>query len=243
MPTRRPSAPILLNIQRVTQPDDVTCGPTCLAKVYQYYGFERPLGTIIRETPRNPDGGTLAVSLACSALAHGFRPTIYPFGLRVFDPTWRRLPQPALLNRLRRRAAAVPSAKLQRAVREHITFLEAGGTVRFRELTPALLVGLLRRGHPVLTGLSSTYLYGTPRERDDHYDDIAGSSAGHFVVVHGYRPRSRRFVVTDPFPNVPLSQTGRYTVPADRLVAAILLGDQTYDAVILALGRRRTGRR
>ena len=90
--------------------------------------------------------------------------------------------------------------------------------------------------------MSATYLYGTSREAYDRYDDVAGDSAGHFVVVCGYQPRTRGFVVTDPFRNVPLSRSGRYTVPADRLIAAILLGDQTYDAVLLTLGARRRAR-
>jgi hypothetical protein len=234
-----PEEPILLEVPRFEQPDDVTCGPTCLAKVYQYYGFARPLEAVIGETPRNPDGGTLAVNLGISALRHAFRPTIYPFGLRVFDPTWAHLSREALIAKLDARAAAVDSRKLERAVAAYAEFLRLGGRVRFTELTPRLLVSILRRGHPILTGLSATYLYGTSREAQERYDDIAGNSAGHFVVVCGYRPRTGGFVVTDPFRNVPLSRTGRYTVPAGRLIAAILLGDQTYDAVLLTLGTRR----
>lgn len=234
--------PILLNVPRFEQPDDVTCGPTCLAKVYQYYGFARPLEAIIAETSRNPDGGTLAVNLGISAMRHGFRPTLYPFGLRVFDPTWRLLAREALIAKLDARAEAVDNRRLRRAVHAYAEYLRLGGRIRFTELTSALLVSILRRGHPVLTGLSATYLYGTPREARERYDDITGNSAGHFVVVCGYRPRTGRFVVADPFRNVPLSRSGRYTVAADRLLAAILLGDQTYDAVLLTLGAQRRNR-
>lgn len=238
MSKHRVRTPILLDVPRFEQPDDVTCGPTCLAKVYQYYGFTRPIDAIVAETPRNPDGGTLAVNLGISAMRHGFRPTIYPFGLRVFDPTWRRLPRSAVIDRLQARADTVESIKLRRAVEAYKQYLELGGRVQFRDPTPDLLIGILRRGDPILTGLSATFLYGTAREHEDRYDDIAGHSSGHFVVVCGYRPRSDRFVVTDPFRNVPLSRTGRYTVNADRLLAAILLGDQTFDAVLLTLGTR-----
>ena len=230
--------PILLDVPRFEQPDDVTCGPTCLAKVYQYYGFARPLDAIIAETPRNPDGGTLAVNLGISAIGNGFLPTVYPFGLRVFDPTWRSLGPDELLDRLRRRAEAVDNRRLERAVRAFVRYLELGGRVRLVPPSGDLLVRILRRGDPILTGLSATYLYGSARESDNRYDDIRGHSAGHFVVVCGYRPRSRRFVVADPFRNVPLSRTGRYTVEEGRLITAILLGDQTYDAVLLTLGKR-----
>jgi len=232
---RRP--PILLDVPRFEQPDDETCGPTCLAKVYQYYGLSAPLERIIAETPRNPGGGTLAVNLGISAIGRGFRPTIYPFGLRVFDPTWLQLDPSALIDKLTQRSATVVSPPLQRAVAAYADFLKLGGRVRFEEPTPDLLVRILAKGDPILTGLSATYLYGTAREHENQYDDIRGHSTGHFVVVCGYQWHTRRFVVADPFRNVPLNRTGLYTVPAQRLLLAILLGDQTYDAVLLTLGR------
>lgn len=193
---------------------------------------------MIAETPRNPDGGTLAVNLGLSAMKNGFRPTLYPFGLRIFDPTWRSLGRRALIEKLARRRRALDSRRLRRALGAYIAYLERGGRIRFEDPTTRLLIRTLRRGDPILTGLSATYLYGTPRERHDRYDDVRGESAGHFVVVCGYHPRADRFVVADPFPNVPMSRSGRYSVRAERLLAAILLGDASYDAVLLVLGRR-----
>src|SRR3712207_6377837 len=61
-----------LPVQRFPQPDDVTCGPTCLRKVYHFYGMDIPLEQIAREIDRNEDGGTLAVNLGISALHRGF---------------------------------------------------------------------------------------------------------------------------------------------------------------------------
>ena len=69
--------PIILDVPRFEQPDDVTCGPTCLTQIYRYYGCQRTVSEVIQETPRNPDGGTLAVYLGTSALRNGFRATIY----------------------------------------------------------------------------------------------------------------------------------------------------------------------
>lgn len=231
--------PILLDVQRFSQPDGVTCGPTCLAKVYRYYGYEKPLDDIIAETPRNPDGGTLAVNLGISALKNGFRPALYPFGLQIFDPTWRRLPRRELIKKLERRYQAVSGRRFRRAVSAYIAYLNLGGRIVFREPTIGLLVGLLRRGHPILTGLSATHLYRTPREYEERYDDVRGDPTGHFVVISGYHPGQNKFVVVDPFENVPFNKSGKYQVAAERLIAAILLGDVTYDAVLLVVGRRR----
>lgn len=232
---------MVLDVPRFEQPDDVTCGPTCLGQVYRYYGHAKPLGEIVREIPRNPDGGTLAVNLGINSLRARFGADIYTYNLRIFDPTWRRLYRSQLIEKLEGRMRAVKSSKLRRALSGYVEFLGLGGRVRFPELTPRLLAGILRRGHPIITGLSATYLYGTPRERGTEYDDVGGEPAGHFVVISGYYPRSGRFLVRDPSSHIPFSHSGRYSVRAERLIAAVLLGDITYDAVLLVVkpGRGR----
>lgn len=231
--------PILLDVQRFSQPDAVTCGPTCLAKVYRYYGFEKALDDIIAETPRNPDGGTLAVNLGISALKNGFRPSIYPFGVQIFDPTWKRLNHRDLIKKLEARYRSVTGKRQRRSVGAYVAYLNLGGRIVFRDPAKQLFVDVLRRGHPILTGVSATVLYGTPREHEDRYDDIRGEPTGHFVVIAGYHPAQNKFVVVDPFENLPFTKSGKYRVDAERLIAAILLGDVTYDAVALVLGRRR----
>jgi hypothetical protein len=231
----RARAPILLDVPRFVQPNDVTCGPTCLAQVYRFLGYERAMDEVIGDTPRNADGGTLGVYLGISALKNGFLPTIYTYNLRIFDPTWRRLAVPELTSKLRERRRFVRSRRLKKAIAAYVEYLGMGGRVRFSELDTGLLVELLRSGHPILTGLSATYLYGCARERNEEYDDVRGEPAGHFVVVCGYYPRSDRFVVRDPSSNIPFSRNGKYTVEARRLLAAILLGDVTYDANLLVL--------
>jgi hypothetical protein len=233
---------ILLDVPRYRQPDHVTCGPTSLRQVYSYYGFERPLEAILKETPRNPDGGTLAVYLGIGALRNGFSVTSYSYNLRIFDPTWAGLRPAAMIGKLRQRCEAVRSKKLRRELEGYITFLKLGGQVSFRDLDRSLLVGLLREGKPILTGLSATHLYRTPRDFEDKPDDVRGEPVGHFVVICGYYPRSDKFLVCDPEQEIPFSRTGRYAVKADRLISAILLGDVTYDAVLLVFGRQASAR-
>jgi hypothetical protein len=239
---RRPETaseePILLDVQRFAQPDDATCGPTCLTQVYRYYGYDKPLRQIIQETTRNPDGGTLAVYLGVGALANGFRATLYSYNLRVFDPTWRTLGAAALGRKLRQRLQTVESMRLQRAIAAYVDFVEHGGRVRFLPLGKDLLVRTLARGCPILCGLSATYLYQRKREFRNRYDDIRGQPVGHFVVICGYYPRTDRFVVRDPSSHIPFSRSGKYSVDAERLIAAILLGDVTYDADLLVLAPR-----
>jgi len=237
--SRGSGSPVLLNVPRFAQPDDTTCGPTCLTQVFRYYGLSTSLDEVIRSSPKNPDGGTLGVLLGTAAIRLGFQPTLYSYNQRVFDPTWRSLPPNELIGKLLLRREAVKKEKLRRATEAYANFVSLGGRVRFNELNTQLIRHHLERGHPVLTGLSATYLYRIPREFGPDDDDIRGSAMGHFVVICGYYPKSDRFVVRDPSPHIPFSRSGRYSVPSDRLINSILLGDITYDAVLLVLNGRK----
>lgn len=228
-----------LRLQRFLQPDDVTCGPTCLRKVYSFYGLDLSHDEVIASLERNEDGGTLAVFLGIAALDRAFRARIYSYDLRIFDPTWFALPPGALAEKIRARFPYLTDAKRLGAAHAYIRFLEKGGELCFDELTPALLKGIIDREHPVLAGLSATYLYRYSREAWDaatgraRDDDVRGEPTGHFVVISGYEHWGRQLVVRDPFEHVPTSADGRLVVDAERLTNAILLGDVTYDAVLL----------
>lgn len=228
-----------LDVPRFLQPDDVTCGPTCLKKVYNFYGLALEVEEIAGEIDRNEDGGTLAVFLGISALQRGFGARIFSYDLRIFDPSWAALPMQELAEKVHQRIPYLKTAKGIRTATAYLRFLELGGELCFEELTPKLLRDILDRDHPVLAGLSATHLYRMSRERHDPAthdlvdDDVAGDSVGHFVVIVGYEQWGRRFSVRDPSAHVPLSEDGRQVVDAQRLINSILLGDLTYDAVLL----------
>lgn len=230
-----------LLVQRFLQPDDVTCGPTCLRKVYHYYGLELELAEVLGEIDRNEDGGTLAVFLGIAALRRGFRARIYSYDMRIFDPSWFALPMDALAEKIHRRIPYLTRSKTIVAAQAYLEFVERGGEMCFDELTPGLLRAILDRDHPVLAGLSATYLYRWKRERQldgvDELvaDDVRGDPTGHFIVVAGYEQWGRRFSLRDPSAHVPASEDGRQVVDAQRLINAILLGDLTYDAVLLEI--------
>jgi hypothetical protein len=76
-----------LEIEILPQPDDATCGPTCLHAVYRFFEDPIPLDRVIAEVEPLKAGGTLAVNLARHALGRGYAATIYTYNPRVFDPT------------------------------------------------------------------------------------------------------------------------------------------------------------
>jgi hypothetical protein len=228
-----------LVVEILAQPDDTTCGPTCLHAVYRYHGLELPLPRVIEEVRVLESSGTLAVFLAQHALAHGFDATIYTYNLGVFDPSWFDPPVDDLSACLLAQAREKPDdRKLQVATEAYLEFLRLGGEIRHEPLTPDLVRGYLRRGRPILTGLSATYLYGCAREIGTDrllYDDIRGVPTGHFVVLAGYDPEEREVLIADPLRDNPLTGSQRYRLPMQRVLGAILLGAFTYDANFLVL--------
>jgi hypothetical protein len=223
------------------QPDETTCGPTCLHAVYEFHGDPVELPAVIEGTRQLNTGGTLAVFLGCHALARGYGATLYTFNLQIFDPTWFG-PQPAdLAEKLRAQNELKPDEKLRESSQGYLEFLRLGGEIRFAELSRELIRSYLRRSLPILTGLSATYLYRCAREigAKNEYDDLRGEPVGHFVVLYGYDPRERMVLVADPYHPNPLAGALYYRVPIDRVISAVLLGIVTYDANLLVLSPPR----
>lgn len=230
-----------LQLEIVNQPTDTTCGPTCLHALYDYYDRPLPLDQIIAEIPALELGGTLAVHLANHAMRRGFSATIYTYNLQIFDPTWfHPNPQP-LAEKLKAQAAAKPEPKLKLATQAYLDFLDLGGQVKYEDLTPPMIRKILEQDHPILTGLSSTFLYRSQREIEATCadDDIAGYPCGHFVVLCGYHRQDKTVKVADPSSPNPFSPSPYYFIPINRLVGAIYLGVLTYDANMLILQPRR----
>jgi hypothetical protein len=230
---------LAINIQR--QPDDTTCGPTCLHAIYRYYDDDVPLKDLLEDIHVLEGGGTLAVFLACHALARGYKATIYTFNLQIFDPTWFADRKINIADKLKQQAEVKTDRKLHIETEGYLEFLSLGGILRFKDLNRALIRGLIRRQTPILAGLSSTFLYRSSRlfGADDHDDDIRGNPCGHFLLLSGYHRANHSVMVSDPYtPNL-LSTAHDYWVNIDRLIGAILLGTLTQDANLLVLTRKQ----
>lgn len=232
-----------INIQ--SQPTAVTCGPTSLHAIYNYYGDNITLEEVIGEMSYVPGGGTLAVLLAIHALKRGYAAKIYTYNLKIFDPTWFNVPANELSQHLIEKLTLQQEIKkddpkIVHASSGYINYLESGGIMCFKDLTPALLNKYFRREIPILTGLSATYLYRSAREiaPDDYttaYNDLHGYPSGHFVVLCGHDEMSSDVVVADPYPENPEFKSHYYRVKINRLINSIMLGILTYDANFLII--------
>jgi hypothetical protein len=229
-----------LQVEIMPQPDDFTCGPTCLHALYRYFGDKISLERVISEVPVLGNRGTLDVLLANHALDRGYSARIFTYNVQMFDPTWFNGSPVDIAERLKSQLEHKESDRLRVATKAYLRFLKNGGELQFEELTPALIRKYLSRRIPILTGLSATYLYRSAREfgPESRPDDVRGRPAGHFVVLCGYDKETREILVADPLLKNPLSGTHYYAVSIERALGAILLGILTYDANLLIIEPR-----
>lgn len=237
-----------LRFSILPQPDDTTCGPTCLQAVYFFHGDRARLTDVVEGVRRLPEGGTLAPFLGSHALARGYAAKIVVYDLRVFDPSWFTPKADGehvdLQAKLIAQLSVRGGKRLGQETDAYLAFLSQGGKIEHVELSSGLLVSYLERGIPIIAGLSATYLYGVPRERpaDDAYDDIDGKPAGHFVVLRGYDSARRMVAISDPLgpTQEPMHPYGshEYEVHIERVIGAIMLGVLTRDANLLIVEKR-----
>lgn len=228
---------LFLNFDIKAQPDDTTCGPTCLHALYQYYNDDIGLKQVIQEVKSLKSGGTLAVMLGNHALKRGYKAHIYTYNLTIFDPSWFTLSSYKMAHNLRKQMRyKFKSLRLKEASKAYIKFLEAGGKILQTELDETLIKKYLKQSIPVLTGLSATYLYGTPREipSSNKFDSIKGEPVGHFVIINGFDQLTNMVYLADPMNPNPL-KSQYYSVSFDRLINSIMLGIVTYDANLLII--------
>lgn len=234
-----------IDLEIVRQPDDITCGPTCLHAIYRYYESSIPLEQVVREVKMLENrGGTIAAALGYHALTQGYRASIYSFNLNMFDPTWFNLDAKLLIRKLKEQLGYKRSTKFKFATEAYIDFMNAGGLMRFQDLTVDLLVTyLIDQRAPILVGLSATYLYRCSREvpATTEYDDIKGEPSGHFVLLRSIDTAKGEVTISDPYHPNPLSENHTYKVKVEHLICAILLGVVTYDANLLVIKKPKGG--
>ena len=231
----------MLDIKIHTQPDDETCGPTCLHAIYQHYGYDISLDEVIETVKRSASGGTLAPYLGVHALERGFTASVLINNMDIFDPTWFEHSESCvnLSVKLDEQLQCKNNEGIKQSSLAYQEFLRAGGLIKFKILSLQLLKEYFSYNLPLITGLSATYLYNSSREiyenKKSIYDDLKGTPCGHFVIIAGFDEIHNQIMVVDPFRENRLSRNNYYKVSPHRLINAILLGMITYDANLLII--------
>lgn len=238
----------MIKLSMHSQPDDETCGPTSLHAVYKYFGDDITLEEVIEDVMKVKTGGTIIPYLGLHALNRGYNAIVYAYNINLFDLSWfhQKLKPNEIIAKLKLQQKYKKSKRFKEATQAYIKFMTMGGELCHKELTISLLSNYFKKGIPVLTGLSATYLYQSTREYQNRtgkaiYDDIRGEPCGHFVVLCGYDKDSSNIIVTDPHRENPISKTNEYTVSKTRLKNSIMLGVLTYDGNLLMVYPKKYG--
>ena len=215
-----------LKFERIPQPDNITCGPTSLRMVLNYYGHPVPHEEMMKHFTIFPHIGVLDPHICMAAMDFGFKAKTISFNYRVIHPSWTKLSRQELLQKLRTYFPKIKNYKDSVSAAGYIRYLERGGTIEFHPMSRKLIVHYLEKGIPVIAALDMEYLYnGTV-----HWTEFRPEHATHFVVIYGYDADKDVFQVADPWYEVTIpNKEGTYEVPADRLMTAILLGFQVND--------------
>lgn len=233
----------MIPIKMMTQPDETTCGPTCLHAIYNYYNDPITLPEVVSQVSYLEGGGTLAVMLAIHALKRGYKAKLYTYNLKVFDPTWfnnHSSKNSEIVQKLKEQKKYKSGLRLHRATDAYLEYLSLGGELLFEDLKASLLMKYFRKNIPILTGLSATYLYENAREyttssKEIIYHDVKGYPMGHFVVLCGNDLLRRKIIVADPYVMNTISGDNYYSVDIGRLINSIMLGIVTYDSNFLII--------
>lgn len=233
---------MILDFSILTQPDCISCGPTCLQSIYNYYDDIISLDTLTKRVPSLTHGGTLAVLLGCDALNNGYHVTLHSTNIRLLDPSWFRQKNISLREKLTTQLQYTTEEKRYEATNAYIKFLSLGGTINFAQLNFKLIQAHINSNIPLLSGVSATYFYQTMRDYTNAdnrvvYDEWHGAPSGHFVIIKGFDAEKKLLHISDPFIPHPLSRTHSYTVPYSHWLQAHLLGILTYDCELLSITR------
>lgn len=219
----------IYKVKRFSQTSEINCGPTALAQLLSYYGAELTPEKIETKTVMAKNG-TLDGYLGQAAAVFGYKTKITPQNMFVFDPTWYKLPQDKLTEKLQKFRETAKDKDVRFSIDGYLGFLKAGGKIEFKILSKELLARKTAK-HPILIGFCLNCIYNDERPMAPDQ----GYRYTHFVIINGYDPKSDKFSIVDPYHTIPFAKSGRYKVKSDKLIQAMLLAEAMRDCTIIEI--------
>lgn len=225
-----------LDVESQIQPDDISCGIVCLRMMLGYIGVSVSYDDLLKMIPPHPDIGLYDSHVGTIARALGFSCAIYSYNYQIFCPIWNRLDKKELLEKLEIKKKNQRESSRILATQSYIDFLKSGGDILFYPLSKELILSHLDQNLPLIVALDMTFLYDCVPMMDEY----SGEKATHFVVLHGFDSESCSFELSDPWHSNPLpNNNGRYFIDADRLINAVLLGQDKNDSALIVIENKK----
>ncbi len=211
-----------LNVLQANQETPYSCVPACLQQLFDYYHKQISQAEILCSLDR-PERGMSIPRAGLFLQESGLDPLFITNNINIFDPAWFRLGNVMLIKNLKKRRKFLDKYS-QSLVDDYLKYLNNGGKIRFKTISPDLLVQYLSKGIPIMAELASTFIYKKSKStKPGKFDDgIKGDIEGHCVIISGFDINKHKFKIVDPdSKNNPFSKKGIYWVKEEDLIASI----------------------
>ncbi len=231
------------------RPTTFSCGQAALAILLSHYGKELTPQQIVEAVPtiKNEAGeewGTLNQQLATWCIDQGFSVNFYTADFEVIDLSWAKLPQEALLERMKvvkpeRNVPSLGAEFSQKTLQAYIDFVEAGGELHVCQYMQTKLIDELLAKGPILACVNYPVLHGEGRylnagPREAMPDDVNGITSNHFVVVYG-RDERGQYLIADP-----LKEPGDFVLKPEHLLCALTAAQVECENTMFVIAPTRT---
>ncbi|MBU2566672.1 C39 family peptidase [Patescibacteria group bacterium] len=223
---------------------DFECLPQALFSVFNYYQLNISLDEII-ETISHKDSTKLHdwfYEAGILGLKHGLMATIKSMTSYLFDPSWTRLDQPDLKEKLKLEADYLielekliqqePDQKIclyynkawvknyKNGALKAVEFLNEGGIIDQSPISKEYFVKCINDDKPVIFNHYPAILHNIERAYDCKPNDVKGFQWGHVAIVIGYNDKNQ-FYISDPS-GMYYKKSNEYWIDADLLIESIL---------------------
>lgn len=230
---------MILDIPKIEQ-KDFECGPACVAQILSYYKIPFDIDEIIDYTSNSYKYKDWDYLMAQYMIKKGLHPKIIAFQSLIYDPSWEKLNQKELLNKMEKELEFFysDSPRLKHKgflawhnlgpeiseLEEAIKFIVMGGEVILKPLTSSDICSFVKTKIPIICAYDSILLHGMKRGFMGKPDDISGNPMGHVSVISGYN--ETEFQLVDP--SYWYRKEEKYFVNKDRLINSIITRNSQY---------------
>jgi len=202
--------------------DDKTCGPTCMAMIYRFYGKEISRKQILKDLKIEKDETTYTFQLARHFQNSDLKVKGIVSHPDITDFSWRDLSHKELIEKIKEWIPFNIKHRWARSALYYLYFLQEGGTIKITSLNNKIIEKALQNNSLILAPLDESWLWGKRKiSGQAKFDDLKGKTTGHFVIICGMD--KDKFKIIDPYPTKKEGKEREYWVDKDQVLASILM--------------------
>lgn len=205
--------------------DLYTCGPSCLQNIYEHYGINKTLSTILQELGVNEKESTHTPQLAKYLKQNDFETIILSSCPDNFSPDWGSKPKDEVIELMKQWVTHNTGDIWLKDTLYLLFYLQDGGELKQVDLSTKIIDQYIDNDYLVLACVDETWIWGKRKISDvAQYDSVKGHVQGHYVVIYGQDGND--YLISDPYPTGLLGKEGLYRVNKDKMLVSILVWEK-----------------